>query len=281
MADPLEQQCVQKRNDILSYAKRLADDGAHYLWGASGEKPSANGAVQYAPVLLDGNKPEQTTFCAATITVSNVLYVCAGRFRHADLVSSKPSKKIATPPVGPPEADSLKELRAFIDKNGNNPSSQMGWGTDLTPRLVKGDDIMDYSTGTNVTNLVVWGEGCDDTQHFDCGGFVRHVVRKVCGVSIDGISASPEKKNIHGEPTGTLVAEGDDMLPADILVYAGHIAFVVGSPTQQYSKINNYALAQAESAVYGVNYGKTHSQHSQKCIRLSASTLLNKKTVTQ
>jgi cell wall-associated NlpC family hydrolase len=280
MTDSLEQQCAQKRNDILAYAKRLADDGAHYLWGAQGEKPSATGTVQYAPVVLDSGKTDQTTFCAATITVSNVVYVCAGRFRHSDLATAKPSKKIAMPRTGTPDPSAVKELTAFIDKNSKTPSAQIGWGTDLTPRMVKGDKIMDYSTNTDVTDLVVWGEGCDDTQHFDCGGFVRYVVRKVCGVPIDGISMNPDKKNVHGEPLGSLVAEGDDILPADILVYAGHIAFALGTPAQKYSSVTDYALAQAESAVYGVNYGKKHSQHSQKCIRLSPSTLLNKKTVT-
>lgn len=280
MTDPLEQQCNQKRSDILAYAKSLADDGAHYLWGAGGEKPAASGTVQYAPVVLDSAKFEQTTFCAATITVAGVVYVCAGRFRHKDLASTTPREKIPLPRVGPPQAGPMKELVTFIDKNSKTPAAQIGWGTDLTPRQVKGDKIMDYSTKTDVTDLVVWGEGCDDTQHFDCGGFVRYVVKKVCGVSIDGISANPDKKNVHGEPMGSLVAEGDDMLPADILVYAGHIAFAIGSPSQKYSMVTDYALAQAESAVYGVNYGKTHSQHSQKCIRLSASTLLNKKTVT-
>jgi hypothetical protein len=273
----LEQLCNQRRNDILAYAKRLADDGAHYLWGAAGDKPTANGAVQYAPVVLDANKPELSCFGAATITVSNVVYVCAGRFRHDGLAAAKPARKIAIPAVGPPDAISTKELLAFIEKNGKNPASQVGWGDDLTPRFVKGDSIMDYSTSTNVTNAVVWGEGCDDTQHFDCGGFVMHVVRKVCGVPIDGISMNPGGKNILGEPMGTLVEEGDPILPADILVYAGHIAFAIGSPSQSYSKLTKYAVAQAESAVYGVNYGRTHSQQSQKCIRLSASTLLNKK----
>ncbi len=278
--DSLEQQCTQKRNDILAYCKRLADDGAHYLWGAAGDKPSTNGAVQYAPVVLDPSQPGQTCFCAATITVNKVVYVCAGRFRHGDLATTKPAQKIATPPVGPPDANSLKELLSFIEKNGKNPASQVGWGFDLTPRVVKGDSIMDYSTSTNVTNSVVWGEGCDDTQHFDCGGFVRHVVRKVCGVPIDGISLNPAGKNILGEPMATQLEEGDTILPADILVYAGHIAFAIGTPSQTYSKVSKYAVAQAESAVYGVNYGKTHGQASQKCIRLSASTLLNRKTTT-
>ena len=76
--DSLEQQCIQKRNDILAYCKRLADDGAHYLWGAAGDKPSTNGAVQYAPVVLDPNQPAQTCFRAATITVTiSPWYTCA------------------------------------------------------------------------------------------------------------------------------------------------------------------------------------------------------------
>ena len=161
--------------------------------------------------------------------------------------------------------------------NARAPSSQVGWSSDLTPRVVKGDSITDYDTGTNVTNAVVWGEGCDDTQHFDCGGFVKYVVSKVCGAWIEGISAKPDMPNLVGEPMGTLVAEGDPILPADILVYAGHIAFAIGSTSQPYNKSQGYPVAQAESAVYGVNYGKTHSQKSQKCIRLSPSTLLRRK----
>jgi hypothetical protein len=276
MAD-LEQECSQKRNDILALAKRLADDGAHYLWGASGQKPAKTGLVQYAPVILDASTPEQTTFCAATIDVGKVTFVCAGRFRHTDLAGVKPPKKIAIPPVGPPAPDALKDLQSFIQKNASNPTAQVGWPSDLTPRVVKGDSITDYDTGVNVTNAVVWGEGCDDTQHFDCGGFVKYVVSKVCGAWIEGISAKPDMPNMFGAPMGALVAEGDLILPADILVYAGHIAFATGAPSQPYNKNQGYSVAQAESAVYGVNYGKVHGQKSQKCIRLSPSTLLRRK----
>lgn len=279
MADTLEQQCIQKRNDILAYCKRLADDGAHYLWGASGEKPTANGNVSYAPIVLDSTRLQETCFCAATITVANVPYVCAGRFRHADLRGVQPANKFATAKIGPPDPASAKQLQAFIDKNAKSPSAQVGWGFDLTPRAVQGTDVMDYESHTNLGGVVVWGEGCDDTQHFDCGGFVRHVVKKVCGVAIDGISSDPEKKNSFGEPRGILVNEGDEMLPADILVYAGHIAFAIVATSQKYLPVAKYAVAQAESAVYGVNYGKTHDQKSTKCIRLSPSTLLNRKTL--
>lgn len=280
MADSLEQLCMQKRKDILAFAKRLADQGAHYLWGANGEKPSTQGAVTYAPIVLDRGNLSSTCFCAATITVSGVKYVCAGRFRHADLKNAQPQHKIATPKIGPPDPISTTHLDTFISRYGKNQSAQVGWGFDLTPRAVQGQDVMDYQTHTNLSNVVVWGEGCDDTQHFDCGGFVRYVVNQVCGIRIDGISADPGKKNHQGEPMGTLVNEGEDMLPADILVYPGHIAFAIMSTSQKYSKATRYAVAQAESAVYGVNFGKTHDQNSEKCIRLSASTLLNRKTPT-
>jgi hypothetical protein len=100
MADSVEQLCTQKRTDILSFAKRLADDGAHYLWGANGEKPAANGTVSYAPVVLDTDKLQVTCFCAAIINYGAVQYVCAGRFRHADLRGAQPAQKIAMPKVG-------------------------------------------------------------------------------------------------------------------------------------------------------------------------------------
>jgi hypothetical protein len=277
----LEQECTQKRNDILAYAKGLADDGAHYLWGANGEKPATSGSVLYAPVILDADTPEESCFCAATITVQKVVYVCAGRYRHKDLATSPPSKKVALTKGSPvnKQDPSISKILDFINKNANRPGAQVGWGSDLTPRKVKGDSITDYDTQpqTDITDGVVWGEGCDDTQHFDCGGFVRYVVRNVCGVPIGGIADNPDKKNPFGDPLGTLVAEGETVLPADILSYSGHIAFAIGATSQPYNIHTSYAVAQAESAVYGVNYGKTHSQKSQKCIRLSPSTLLNRK----
>jgi hypothetical protein len=274
----MESESNQKRLDILAYAKRLADDGAHYLWGAQGDKPTSSGAIKYAPVVLDTAQLDQSSFCAATITVAGVVYVCAGRFRHAGLSRQPPTQKVALLPNQSNNV-SNKDLLEFIGKYGKTPTAQVGWGFELTPRTIRGDSIMDYMTSpaTDVTGAVVWGEGCDDTMHFDCGGFVRHVVRKVCGVPIDGISDNPERLNLLGEKMGSLVAEGDTMLPADILVYPGHIAFATEKCAgQKYNKHQAYEIAQAESAAFGVNV-KQRGGTSQKCIRLSSSTLLNKK----
>lgn len=78
----------------------------------------------------------------------------------------------------------------------------------------------------------VWGEGCDDTQHFDCGGLIRYVVEKVCGGSVRGISQMTKDnrpQNKFHRPMGRLVQEGEELLPADILVYGKHhIAFAAG-----------------------------------------------------
>ncbi|HKD24604.1 MAG TPA: hypothetical protein VKC66_01625 [Xanthobacteraceae bacterium] len=280
----LEAECNYKRLDILNYAKRLATpDGAHYLWGTEGEKPTVGGKVSYAPVVMDQTKLSETCFCAATIDVGGTTYVCPGRFKHQDLSSIKPSQKIALMPNEPVFEDNsaIQEVRRFIDKYGGNNNSQIGWGFELTPRVIKGNSIMDYTTKKDLTGALVWGEGCDDTQHFDCGGFVRHVVKHICGVSISGISdilKGHEKRNVHGEPMGTLLTEDDAILPADILLYPGHIAFAIDSPPgMMYSQIGHYCVAQAESATNGVSYGKRHDAKNAGCIRLSPSTLLNRK----
>jgi hypothetical protein len=277
-----ENECNQKRTDILTLAKNLASDGAHYLWSAGGDKPTADGPVYFAPVVLDAGKLEQTSFCAAAIDSQGFTYVCAGRFQHPGLQSEKPSKKIAVLPGVSANGDdaSIKLLQDFIQKYSKLPGTQVGWAAGLTPRVIQGQKVMNYLTvpATNLAGALVWGEGCDDTLHFDCGGFIRYVVRKVCNISISGMSDDPGKKNHHGEAMGELVNEGDLMLPADILVYPGHIAFA--TETNQFHPYNphgEYEVAQAESAAFGVNV-KRRKKISTKCIRLSASTLLNRKT---
>jgi len=266
-----EAACNAKRQQILRVAKQLADDGAHYLWGAEGQRPGRSAPGLFAPVVVNGATPGETTFCAATLTVDKIVYVCAGRCSHSGLASVKPVPKL----IATPESDG--NLKAFISKYQGNPNAQYGWGLDLTPRKVRGDKIVDYNTNKDITDQVVWGEGCDDTQHFDCGGFVRYVVRQACGVNIAGISQGDpaKRKNSLGQPMGRLLDVGETVLPADILVYSGHIAFATGDPPLGYHTNIYYKLAQAESAVYGVNYGKTHKAANQKCIRLSDSTLLN------
>lgn len=260
------------RGEIISLAQRLAVDGAHYLWGAEGLKPSSGTRQLFAPVVLSKDKIDQTCFCAATLTVDKVLYVCAGRCRHPEVTKITPAPQV----VDSPKDDG--NVQRFIDKYQGKSDAQYGWGLDLTPRVIRGDKIMDYTRNLDLTDKLVWGEGCDDTLHFDCGGFVRYVVKKVCGTSIQGISGVPDPSkmmNSHGKPIATLVAEGDQLLPADILVYSGHIGFATGVPVSQYSKTGSYNLAQAESATLGVTFGKPHNARNLKCIRLSESTLLN------
>jgi hypothetical protein len=257
--------CQQKRNEIMAYAYRLADEGAHYLWGAEGLRPSQAAQTHFAPVVLREDAPEQSTFCAAVLNG----YVCAGRVRHKQVASLPPVAKISEPRTD-------RSLTDFIKQYKNSPNAQCGWGTQLTPRLVQGDDVMDYGgTGTKLTGKVVWGEGCDETLHFDCGGFVRHVVKHVCGTDIHGISDNPEKLNARNKPMGSVLALGDAVLPGDLFVYKGHIGFADRGPHPPYAMTTHYTLVQAESASLGVNYGHKHGQQNQKCIRLSESTLLN------
>ena len=74
---------------------------------------------------------------------------------------------------------------------------------------------------------------------------------------------------------GRLLKEGEPVLPADILLYKGHIAFALGDrPGQAYSIKEKFTVLQAESAIYGLNYTKARGGHTH-CIRLSESTLLD------
>lgn len=173
---------------------------------------------------MSKDRADESCFCAAKLMVGGDVYVCAGRCLHPDLAKVRPSPKV----VLSPKSDA--NVLAFIEKYGSKPDAQYGWGFELTPRVIMGKDIRDYGRNLLLSNQLVWGEGCDDTQHFDCGGFVRYVVKQVCHTAIAGISADPSKKNAYGKEMGTLVTEGDTVLPADILVYNGHIAFATGVP---------------------------------------------------
>lgn len=263
-----EEMCNLKRIDILALAIRLAADGAHYLWSAEGHKPT-KAARNLAPAVLSKDQADKTCFCAATLTYGGVVYVCAGRCLHPDLAGIAPTPKV----VNSPKDDG--NLQRFIDKYGSNLDAEYGWGFELTPRVVKGDSIMDYTRNVDLTGQVVWGEGCDDTLHFDCGGFVRYVVNQVCDVPIAGISANPTQPNSKGKPMGRVLTEGEMVMPADILDYGGHIGFATGVPQLAYSKNAYYGLAQAESATVGVTFGYVHKAANKQCIRLSDSTLLN------
>jgi hypothetical protein len=58
------------RLKIVDAAKKLARDGAHYLWGAEGQKP------HLATKHLKLNDPEHVVFCAGVLNGC----ICVGRF---------------------------------------------------------------------------------------------------------------------------------------------------------------------------------------------------------
>jgi len=260
-------QTMSVRQRILSVAKQLADEGAHYLWGGDGEVPNAQNLALFAPPVLSTEPTRDLAFCAAKKMVERMPFVCSGR-----CYAVANGRNFLVPF---PERD--QRLAAFISRYAN--ASQTNWGTDLTPRKVLGSGAgapVNYNVDPplNLNGQVVFGEGCDDTKHFDCYGFVNWIVQLVCGVKITRGTSIPLLKNPSGDPIGTLLAANDATLPADLLIYPGHIAFAIGSPVTSGSKVT-YSLAQAEASIYGVTYGKSRSDTPTQRIRLTDSTLLN------
>jgi cell wall-associated NlpC family hydrolase len=123
--------------------------------------------------------------------------VCVGRFKARGFDGLLPAQKVWDPSFDSGRA----AVDGFIDRVKANPGQQVGWGFDLTPRLISGYSDgkgipTDYGGIGSLLGKVVWGEGCDDTQHFDCGGFVRYVAKQVTGVPIDRISKNQNLPNL-------------------------------------------------------------------------------------
>lgn len=269
------------RTRMLALASKLAEDGAHYLWGADALKPGADALGAFAAVKLDLRHLDQTTFCAATCSALDVQlqrrrFVCAGRCSHEQYIGARhPASGVVADSAHDEELATF--TKRFAGKSAKETTeAQTGWTSRLTPRVVEGDRITDYARGkTELVGRVVWGEACTNRLHFDCGSFVRHVVKEVCHVDITGITRADLSKmrNPWGGRMATEVMPGDLMMPTDILVYDGHVAFATRDG--EYQRGHYYFVSQAESAVYGVNHDKkTHTQISTKCIRLTDSTLL-------
>lgn len=261
-------QTMSVRQRLLSVAKQLADEGAHYLWGGDGEIPSAQNLSLFAPTVLSFDTNTNLAFCAAWKKVENKPFVCSGRCLA---VANGHNFLVPFPEQDP-------RLAAFIARYAS--ASQTNWGTELTPRKVLGSgagEPVNYNVKPpiHLNGQVVFGEGCDDTKHFDCYGFVNWIVQQVCGVTITRGTSIPLLKNPSGDPIGTYLAPNDPGLPADLLIYPGHIAFAIGSPATSDSSVT-YWLAQAEASIYGVTHGKPRSDTPTQRVRLSDSTLLNK-----
>ena len=276
------------RQRILEIARRQALDGAHYLWGANGDMPSLHGPLGYAEWVLSkvSTTPEHTiedtTFCAAInyvpIDPAGVgpafPFVCAGR---CFAVGSRWNAII-------PKANARTNanLNKFIDQWQSKPDAQYHWGVDLTPRKVRGKgqgEPMAYGAADpHLDGVLVWGEGCNETRHFDCWGFVNWVIKEATGVTITRGTPIQRQKGPDGNPAGELLTNDDPVQPADILVYPGHIAFATdGVATiktpQQGAQYQSFRVAQAESAVSGVNYNTPHDWPTTSRVRLSEAIL--------
>lgn len=291
---------TERRKAFLAYARKIASDGAHYLWGAYGY-------CRLARVVLDPDNLGDTTFCAAVTTVDGKDYVCAGRFEYPGL-DARPGfpPQSGRPPVHAPHPGPVlipstdQNLRNFIDLYRRNPNAQIGWDSRLTPRKITGNvtwyghkvedktkpakDGKPQMMDMPLDNVLAWGEGCEATLHFDCNGLIRYVIKQVCGIELRvnaDLNVLEAKKNSVNQPVAEVVPPSTPtspqyVLPGDILIYPGHSAIVIADTPQPqpYDPKTHYRVVQAESGTLGVTDAHTHPQTSTKCLRLTPSTLL-------
>jgi cell wall-associated NlpC family hydrolase len=190
----MSKQAVRQR--VVDIA--LGQLGAHYLWGSQGSTPNMAGKeVKFNPKSLN---PNTVSFCAARCDRVGP-QVCGGRYARRTLPAG------LTNPTSP----GSPALKKWLDENGH--FAETNWDDSLTPRL---------TMGTGVTKQIVWGEGCDDTRHFDCISFINwclgHVrsVRPTYDMYHYFYSIEP-----RGAITATDVTDEDPSKaqPADLLFY--------------------------------------------------------------
>lgn len=268
---------ARARQNLLAYARSLADAGAHYLWGGNGEKPRVGGPIGFAHPILSHTTPGDSTFCAAISYVpvpglGMQKFVCAGRC-FAFMPGGAYAAIIHVGPSNP-------ALDAFITRYQNKWDAQYNWGPEPTPRKIQGKgqgQPTDFNNNS-LDGTLVWGEGCDDTQHFDCYGFVNLVLQKTCGLDVPRGTNLATLKTATGEAATTTPSTNDAVLPADIFVYDDHIAFATGDPPhwaydQKHNQYLAYPVAQAEMAVQGVTYGHGLALPGKR-LRLTEAALL-------
>ena len=143
---------------VNQYARSLI--GSHYLWGSAGATPNGHDGAWYRlnsvglePSSLDAAKP---TVFAASCDVDGH-FVCAGNFNKL------PGGRYADPRDW--------DLKNYLDMLGRlgDESFWYPYYSRFTPRVVKGKNVSN-------NNLIVWGEDCRYVRHFDCIGFVNHVL---------------------------------------------------------------------------------------------------------
>ncbi|HKV51454.1 MAG TPA: hypothetical protein VJO52_09655 [Gemmatimonadaceae bacterium] len=289
-----------RRKAIIDFACNIAHGGAHYLWGSFGDRPPASGS--FADVNLSTGAYGDATFCAATTSVRDgpkdaggqptvQKYVCAGRFNHKDVAGRLGfPPRSGAPPVTPPTPGPIaipqndENLKNFVELYQRNHGAQVGWDSRLTPRKMSGNVIWYGHNNMPLNDCVVWGEGCDDTLHFDCNSFIRYVFNHVCGLNLVQnwqVAALETLTNPWGGKIASLVSEStganpEYVLPGDVFVYEGHTALALAKTRQEYKRSTHYSVVQAESGTEGVNDYHDYPKANTKCLRLTASTLLGR-----
>ncbi|CAN5152252.1 hypothetical protein BH11PSE4_BH11PSE4_05390 [soil metagenome] len=196
------------RQHVINIALQQAYDGAHYMWGSRGGRPNDNSvSTRFNPKNV--TDMSRLSFCAAFTDRDGGAQVCGGRWMRRAVPEGTRNPTTASDP----------KLQAWLAANGHK--SEINWDSSLTPRLTK---------GVGVKTQIVWGEGCDDTRHFDCIAFVNWCLGKG---NLSKFTFDMYQYFYSIEPRNGVISAKDvtdeavdKSQPADILLYGT----IVGSP---------------------------------------------------
>ncbi len=126
---------------MIAEAERIVASGAHYLWGCQSSGRFSGSGVHMIPNTMGADETGRFLFAARYGHGG----ACAGRCQHPDVAGRRRYTATSLPPANAAQ-DSHRWPRYFVDPDTVHPGP----------------------------SGLVYGESCQDKEHYDCAGFVRH-----------------------------------------------------------------------------------------------------------
>jgi len=256
------------KQNIIDIARTEAELGAHYLWGAAGNRPGEGDGATYRPkhAQLHANVPNldgmpeagkfrgtpyvPTLYAAWVNSHDQGRLACAGRcglkeVQELPLALDMPVKQALALKLNALTQDQIDELQSL-----RTTSAEYRW-----PRP---NGTLERSTYPST----IWGECCIGKRHFDCIGLVNYcfsaALNRVWHYGIENFTTPA-----YAKAGGIVEVRISAAQPCDIVTFgADHIGIVTESKT----------VVEAKDPASGVTEHPIGNRPWQQCWRLPAST---------